>query len=284
MTERKIEISIVDNNPEINLTNLNRLEAIALLQLSLTALMNKTLQELDIQLTQKQQAQMPYPNTSQLDINKIKQQFPKDPIAKTMADLVTPKQLVAIRAIANSQGVNAETECLEALKCRPEELSRRAASAFIDHLKGKKNDEGQHITEKQLSAIYAIANAKSLDAQLESMALFKCEPEQLNQQQSTELTEHLQNIRVSEGVPNSLCVSRGKTIAAMGMVERDYDGFNVVLPGIKKESFRVWRDEENRIRCSCSEFQERGEKEPRFRCEHIFAVKFYLEPDEEKAV
>lgn len=84
---------------------------------------------------------------------------------------------------------------------------------------------------------------------------------------------------MSAAVENSkLLMNRAKTIAAMGMVERDYDGFNVVSPGIKKESFRVWRDEENRIRCSCSEFQERAEQEPRFRCEHIFAVKFHLEP------
>jgi hypothetical protein len=63
--------------------------------------------------------------------------FPREPIAKTMADLVTPKQLVAIRAISNAQGINAEAECMEVLKCRPEELSRRAASAFIDHMKSK---------------------------------------------------------------------------------------------------------------------------------------------------
>jgi hypothetical protein len=62
-------------------------------------------------------------------------------MAKTMTDLVTPRQLVAIRAIANSQGVNAEAECLELLKCRPEELSRRAASAFIDHLKSKPQEQ-----------------------------------------------------------------------------------------------------------------------------------------------
>ena len=90
---------------------------------------------------------------------------------------------------------------------------------------------------------------------------------------------------MSAAVENSkLLINRAKTIAAMGMVERDYDGFSVVSPGIKKETFRVWRDEENRIRCSCSEFQERAEQEPRFRCEHIFAVKFHLEPpDEERA-
>jgi len=70
-------------------------------------------------------------------------QFPRDPVAKTMADLVTPKQLVAIRAIANAQNVNAESECLEMLKCKPEELSRRAASAFIDHLKAKTAEAGE---------------------------------------------------------------------------------------------------------------------------------------------
>lgn len=55
--------------------------------------------------------------------------------AKTFADLVTPKQMVAIRAIANCQGVNAEAECLETFKCKPEELSRASASQFIDYLK-----------------------------------------------------------------------------------------------------------------------------------------------------
>jgi hypothetical protein len=58
-------------------------------------------------------------------------------IAKTMADLVTPKQIVAIRAIANAAGLNAETVCLETCKCQVEELSRGAASAFIDSLKSK---------------------------------------------------------------------------------------------------------------------------------------------------
>jgi hypothetical protein len=57
-----------------------------------------------------------------------------------MADLVTPKQLVAIRAIANANRLNAERECMEVVKCRPEELSRRAASAFIDYLKNRTSD------------------------------------------------------------------------------------------------------------------------------------------------
>jgi hypothetical protein len=82
---------------------------------------------------------------------------------------------------------------------------------------------------------------------------------------------------------SKLLINRAKTIAAMGMVERDYEGFNVVSPGAKKETFRVWRDEEGRIRCSCAEFENRFEQQPRFRCEHIFAVKFHLEPPDEAA-
>lgn len=82
---------------------------------------------------------------------------------------------------------------------------------------------------------------------------------------------------------SKLLINRAKTIAAMGMVERDYEGFNVVSPGVKKETYRVWRDEEGRIRCSCAEFENRSEQEPRFRCEHIFAVKFHLEPPDEAA-
>src|SRR5215472_10214836 len=82
---------------------------------------------------------------------------------------------------------------------------------------------------------------------------------------------------------SKLLINRAKAIAAMGLVQRDYDGFNVVLPGIKKETFRIWRGEDGRVMCNCAEFQERFEKEPRFRCEHIFAVKFHLEPPETQA-
>jgi hypothetical protein len=78
-----------------------------------------------------------------------------------------------------------------------------------------------------------------------------------------------------------LIVNRAKAIAAMGLVERDYEGFNVVSPGMKKETYRIFRDEQGRVRCSCAEFEGRASDEPRFRCEHILAVKFHLEPPDE---
>ena len=63
-------------------------------------------------------------------------EMPRDPLAKSMADLVTPKQLGMIRALAREAGVDLEEECQSVLRCRTEELSKRAASSFIDHLKG----------------------------------------------------------------------------------------------------------------------------------------------------
>lgn len=64
-------------------------------------------------------------------------QFPRDPVAKNIAEMATTKQHAAIRAIANAQGLNAETECESMLNCKLADLSRRAASAFIDHLKNR---------------------------------------------------------------------------------------------------------------------------------------------------
>jgi hypothetical protein len=62
--------------------------------------------------------------------------FPRDPLAKSMTDLVTPKQLGMIRALAREAGVDADEECQQVLRVRTEELSKKAASSFIDHLKG----------------------------------------------------------------------------------------------------------------------------------------------------
>jgi hypothetical protein len=61
--------------------------------------------------------------------------FPQDPIAKGTSDLVTPKQLGMIRALAREAGLDAEKECLSHMKCKPEDLSKRAASSLIDYLK-----------------------------------------------------------------------------------------------------------------------------------------------------
>ncbi len=73
---------------------------------------------------------------------------------------------------------------------------RRRKESVSGAAAGPTGDESP-VTEKQLSAIYAIARAKSLDAHLESMALFGREPERLNRSAASELIEHLRNVRIS---------------------------------------------------------------------------------------
>jgi len=68
-------------------------------------------------------------------------EIPRDPLAKSMpdksmSDMVTPRQLGMIRALGREIGVDVDEECQAQLNCRTEELSKRAASNFIDHLKG----------------------------------------------------------------------------------------------------------------------------------------------------
>jgi hypothetical protein len=71
---------------------------------------------------------------------------------------------------------------------------------------------------------------------------------------------------------------RAKLIAEMGLVNRDEQGFIVKSPTQNNENFRVWRDETGRIRCACPDFEKQSQTDPRFRCEHILAVKYHLEP------
>lgn len=70
---------------------------------------------------------------------------------------------------------------------------KRTAGASTD--KPQRSDDP--VTDKQLSAIYAIAKAKRLDAQLESLSLFQCEPEQLSRNTASALIDHLRNVRLS---------------------------------------------------------------------------------------
>jgi hypothetical protein len=66
--------------------------------------------------------------------------FPRDPLAKSMADLVTPKQLGMIRALGRELNIDIEEECQSVLRCRTEELSKRAASSFIERLKSMQQE------------------------------------------------------------------------------------------------------------------------------------------------
>lgn len=65
-----------------------------------------------------------------------------DPVARSLGDMVTAKQLGMIRAIAREADLDAEQECSKLLKCRVDELSKRAASDLIDHLQQLQRNAG----------------------------------------------------------------------------------------------------------------------------------------------
>jgi len=57
-----------------------------------------------------------------------------DPIAKSLGDMITSKQLNMIRAIGREASLDAEAECTKLLHCGIAELSKKAASHLIAHL------------------------------------------------------------------------------------------------------------------------------------------------------
>ena len=57
-----------------------------------------------------------------------------DPVAKSLGDMVTAKQLGMIRAIARGANIDAEAECAQMMHCGIDELSKRAASDLIERL------------------------------------------------------------------------------------------------------------------------------------------------------
>lgn len=57
-----------------------------------------------------------------------------NPVAQTLGDMVTAKQLEMIRAIAREIKMDEQYECKRLMNCGVEDLSKRAASDFIEHL------------------------------------------------------------------------------------------------------------------------------------------------------
>lgn len=60
------------------------------------------------------------------------------PMAQSLGDLVTTKQLGMIRALGRENGVDVDHECNAVMGCGVTELSKRAASEFIDRLNTRK--------------------------------------------------------------------------------------------------------------------------------------------------
>ncbi|MGE0131519.1 MAG: Rad52/Rad22 family DNA repair protein [Blastocatellales bacterium] len=59
---------------------------------------------------------------------------PRDPLAKTLADLISPKQLALINRLAKTLKLDPEAACREMYQANLSEISRRAASALIERL------------------------------------------------------------------------------------------------------------------------------------------------------
>ncbi len=60
--------------------------------------------------------------------------FPADPLAKSLSDMVTAKQLGMIKALSNELRLNADEESKTHMNCGIGELSKSAASSLITHL------------------------------------------------------------------------------------------------------------------------------------------------------
>ena len=61
-------------------------------------------------------------------------------VATSLANMITGKQLGYVRALARELGVVADDECQRLFNCRLGELSKRAASDFIEHLQQMRNN------------------------------------------------------------------------------------------------------------------------------------------------
>ena len=67
-------------------------------------------------------------------------QFPDDPVARSLGELVTAKQLGMIRALARDLSIDADEECNSVMSCSVDALNKRAASALIGHLQLQTSD------------------------------------------------------------------------------------------------------------------------------------------------
>ena len=65
-----------------------------------------------------------------------------DPVAATLGDMVSGKQLGMIRAIGREADIDVEQECARKFNCQVNELSKRAASDLISHLQTMQRGHG----------------------------------------------------------------------------------------------------------------------------------------------
>ena len=71
--------------------------------------------------------------------------FPSEPVARSLGELVTAKQLGMIRAIARELNIDPDEECHTVMNCSTDELTKRAASSLIQHLQDMQRNNDSSI-------------------------------------------------------------------------------------------------------------------------------------------
>lgn len=69
--------------------------------------------------------------------------FHGDPCARSFAELVSPRQLAMIRQLARETDVDAERECMKLVGCATGDLSKAAASFYIEYLMAAPRHSGE---------------------------------------------------------------------------------------------------------------------------------------------
>lgn len=73
---------------------------------------------------------------------------PSNPVAASVSDLATPKQLGMAKSLLEPKGRELEEFCYEALGCKSDEISKKAASYLIDLAKTAETAQNRPRTEK----------------------------------------------------------------------------------------------------------------------------------------
>lgn len=151
------------------------------------------------------------------------------PIARTLGDMITPKQLGLIQGRGRDINLNVDEECMVKLGCKVSELSKRAASDFIEHIMkvqesrtsvnqntytgSDQRDQyaqqsqaqprnafmdapdqaptGFPASSKQKDYIKNICSDKGNNEELIALELFKVEFDKITKQQASSMIEHL---------------------------------------------------------------------------------------------
>ena len=127
-----------------------------------------------------------------------------NPLAKSVAELVTPKQIVMARAICRDLNLDVDIELQEIMKlnCKIEELSRRACSAFIEHLKDLQDGAPRDDSKNQKPAYADFACAPNFAHEMlalgkEAMTLFKVNDDQVRTGLTRDVNEHFKTAHTS---------------------------------------------------------------------------------------